>query len=279
VKADATRIQNARAEIAKARAARVQLAKAHAARIQLARAEAKEAEAAQVQARAAAHRLQLAQAARAKEAARAQKAEQIRLAQAEARGRQEAREEARQEALADAHKRARLAALAHAFARALPHRAPPPQPQPVELAKLDRHRGHKLGHPVRVEQASLKRHGREAPRFAAAHPTRMRPEPVAPQPASGLMRVSTTPRCANRDPGEAVVCADPSLGAADRQMARAYQVARAAGVPDAQLRSQQQHWLAARSSAAREAPWAVRDVYMARIAELNGQAKDAQDGY
>jgi uncharacterized protein len=93
------------------------------------------------------------------------------------------------------------------------------------------------------------------------------------------MKVSTTPHCARSDPGEALVCADPSLGAADRQLSRAYQFARAAGVPDAQLRSQQQRWLAARSAAAREAPWAVRDVYMARIAELNDQAKDARDGY
>jgi uncharacterized protein len=92
------------------------------------------------------------------------------------------------------------------------------------------------------------------------------------------MKVSS--HCASRDPGEAIVCADPNLGAADRQMSRAYQVARAAGVPDSELRQQQQRWLAARSSAAREAPWAVRDVYLARIAELNGQAREAHgDGY
>ena len=56
--------------------------------------------------------------------------------------------------------------------------------------------------------------------------------------------------------------------------------ARAAGVPDGQLQAQQQRWLAARATAAREAPWAVRDVYLARIAELNGQAREAHgDGY
>ena len=92
------------------------------------------------------------------------------------------------------------------------------------------------------------------------------------------MKVSTTPHCARSDPGEAAVCADPSLGAADRQLSRAYQGARAAGVPDAQLRSQQQRWLAARSAAAREAPWAVHDVYLARIAELNGQAREDGPG-
>ena len=52
------------------------------------------------------------------------------------------------------------------------------------------------------------------------------------------------------------------------------------GAPDAQLRQQQQRWLSARSSAAREAPWAVHDVYLARIAELNGQAREAHgDNY
>jgi uncharacterized protein len=93
------------------------------------------------------------------------------------------------------------------------------------------------------------------------------------------MKVSA-PRCAARDAGQAGGCADPSLGSAERQLTRAYQDARAAGVPDAQLQHQQQRWLAARSAAAREAPWAVHDVYIARIAELNGQAREAHSpGY
>ena len=91
------------------------------------------------------------------------------------------------------------------------------------------------------------------------------------------MKVST-PRCASRGAGAALVCTDPSLGAAERQLTRAYQSARAAGVPDAQLQREQQRWLAARSAAAREAPWAVHDVYLARIAELNGLAREAHGG-
>jgi uncharacterized protein YecT (DUF1311 family) len=103
--------------------------------------------------------------------------------------------------------------------------------------------------------------------------------PPAPAPrASGLMKVSNRPRCALADPGAALVCADPSLGAADRQLSRAYRQARAAGVSDDRLQRQQQRWLAARSAAAREAPWAVHDVYLARIAELNGMAREAHDG-
>jgi uncharacterized protein YecT (DUF1311 family) len=126
-----------------------------------------------------------------------------------------------------------------------------------------------------VEQAGVRK-AHAMPRLTqAAHRSAPRVEPAPPPPhASGLMRVSS--HCASHDPGEAVVCGDPNLGAADRQLTRAYQGARAAGVPDAQLRQQQQRWLAARSSAAREAPWAVRDVYLARIAELNGQAREAR---
>lgn len=272
----ATDVHAGKARAAKIAAAKLEAAKFRTAKVRAARVQLAKAQAAQ------AHRLELAETARAKAAAkasaRAEKAEQIRLAEAEAKGRAEAREEARQEALADARKRARLAAIAHVLARALPHRAAPSPP--LEMAKLEHRRARRSAHEPKVEQAALKsRRGHEAAHLAAAHPARARPEPVAPQAGSGLMKVSVTRRCASRDPGEALVCADPSLGAADRQLARAYQGARAAGVPDAQLRSQQQRWLAARSAAAREAPWAVRDVYMARIAELNGQAKDAQEGY
>ncbi|HEY8573703.1 lysozyme inhibitor LprI family protein [Phenylobacterium sp.] len=86
-------------------------------------------------------------------------------------------------------------------------------------------------------------------------------------------------RCVSSDPGEAIVCADPALAAADRQLARAYRDAEAAGVPAWQLKQQQQRWLAARAAAAREAPWAVHDVYLARIAELNDMSRDARGGY
>ena len=85
-------------------------------------------------------------------------------------------------------------------------------------------------------------------------------------------------RCASDDPGAALACADPSLGAAERQLTRAYRAAEAAGVPAATLRRQQQRWLAARAAAARDAPWAVHDVYVARIAELQDQTRQAALG-
>jgi hypothetical protein len=214
-------------------------------------------------------------------AAKAQKQQLLQLAKAEARGRAEAlaearaqaRAEARSEALAeareDARKRMRLASLLRAVQHALPHQPQARAAPPVELTKADRKHARRARHEAQVEQAALR----------SRRPARVA-EPSVPLPRpSGLMKASA-PRCANRDPGEAVVCADASLGAADRQLARAYQGARAAGVSEAQLQRQQQRWLAARSAAAREAPWAVHDVYLARIAELNGQARDAHgDGY
>jgi len=288
--AAAQKVQLAQAALAKAAAHKAELAQAAAHKAELAQA-ARKAQLAE------AHRVDLAKAeqraerqqalAEAKAAklervrlAKAARAQALQLAQAEARGRAEARAEAKAQALAmareDERKRQRLAALVHAFQRLAPHHARSGAASAVELAEQGRHRGAKGRHEARVEQASLK--GHRAAR-AAAPAERIRPVPLAPEHPSGLMKTSA-PRCANRDPGAALVCADPSLGAADRQLTRAYQGARAAGVSDAQLQRQQQRWLAARSAAAREAPWAVHDVYLARIAELNGQAKEAHgDGY
>lgn len=252
-------------------------------------------------AKAAAHKAQLAVTARIAKAEKAEKVEHLRLAKAarqhqlelakaEARGRAAARAEARAEATTiaraeardDQRKRLRLASLVRAVQKVLPpaarSRAGKPHAAHVELAKTERKPGHKPDHrasrhEARIEQASLKTH-KPPPRVTAPAYRAHAAPTTPPQRPSGLMKVSA-PHCANRDRGEALVCADPSLGAADRQLARAYQSARAAGVPDAQLRQQQQRWLSARSSAAREAPWAVHDVYLARIAELNGQAREA----
>jgi uncharacterized protein len=79
--------------------------------------------------------------------------------------------------------------------------------------------------------------------------------------------------CVSADPGEALVCGSPRLSVRERQMQQAYRQAEAAGVPADQLRRQQQRWLAARAAAARDAPWAVEEVYEARIAELNDQSR------
>lgn len=91
------------------------------------------------------------------------------------------------------------------------------------------------------------------------------------------MRLAKAAPCASPDPGEALVCADPRLGQRDRQLQRAFRDAEAAGVPAAALRRQQERWRQARAAAARDGSWAVEDVYVARIAELNDLARDARD--
>lgn len=122
----------------------------------------------------------------------------------------------------------------------------------------------------RVEKASTK----PAPVAKAKAPPPRKPS--VPR-GEGPMRVARNDGCASADPGEAVVCADGRLGARDRQLQQAYRNAEAAGVPASALRRQQARWLQARAAAAREAPWAVEDVYEARISELNDLTRDARE--
>jgi hypothetical protein len=88
---------------------------------------------------------------------------------------------------------------------------------------------------------------------------------------------------ARRLPGEAstrVARADPPdrrLEVRERQLQRAYAQAEAAGVSAQTLRRQQARWVEARNAAEREAPWAVEDVYLARISELHDLTRDARD--
>ena len=75
------------------------------------------------------------------------------------------------------------------------------------------------------------------------------------------------------------MCENPRLAAADRRLARAYREAADAGAPEWRLRQQQNRWLAARERAADEAPWAVTEVYEARIAELEDEAAIARQRF
>lgn len=130
--------------------------------------------------------------------------------------------------------------------------------------------------------------------MAQAAPHNPPPEP-APQPGPSLAEAPEAPPLAAEDlrqpaslafspsfdcrrartPAERVVCADPVLAEADQELAAAYDQARAAGVPDWRLERQQRRWLRAREDAARDAPDAVAQVYAARIAELQDQARYA----
>jgi hypothetical protein len=106
-------------------------------------------------------------------------------------------------------------------------------------------------------------------------------QPASAKPAihgGGPMRTASVKRrCASPDPGAALACADPALSAAERQVDSLYRQAEAAGVPPERLERQQQQWLSARAATARQAPWAMRDVYLARIAELRDQARPQGD--
>lgn len=117
-----------------------------------------------------------------------------------------------------------------------------------------------------------------ARRFAGRPGRVVQVKAVASRPIRPLRLAQTAPRCASSDPGAALTCADPSLGAADRQLSRAYRQAQAAGVSAERLERQQQRWLTARANAARQAPWAVHDIYLARIAELQDQTREASHG-
>ncbi|HEY0648300.1 MAG TPA: hypothetical protein VGD44_10475 [Phenylobacterium sp.] len=118
----------------------------------------------------------------------------------------------------------------------------------------------------------------EKPRVETAKVRRPTPAPrlVIPR-GEGPMRVAKAAPCAQADPGEAIVCADRRLAVRDRQLQQAYRNAEAAGVPSSALRRQQDRWVQARAAAARDAPWAVEDVYVARISELNDLSRDARE--
>lgn len=85
--------------------------------------------------------------------------------------------------------------------------------------------------------------------------------------------------CAGRNRAEALLCENPQLAAADRRLASAYREAAEAGAPEWRLRRQQNRWLAVRERAADEAPWAIAQIYDARIAELEDEAAMARDRF
>jgi uncharacterized protein YecT (DUF1311 family) len=220
--------------------------------------------------------------------ARPEGKEKLRLAKAERRGKAAQSTDPK-----PAHPR--LAAMAHALARA-PHPAkaapvrlahalkPAPRPAPAParpdlLARLEKVVA--KASDARPRTAPAQRHVEiaDVPEPAkVAEAPRPRPAASPPPRAAGPVRVAQAQRCAFRDPGAALVCADPMLSAADRRLQRAYRQAQSAGVPEWRLRSQQERWLAARSAAAREAPWAVHEVYQARLAELADMTRAAEDG-
>jgi hypothetical protein len=157
----------------------------------------------------------------------------------------------------------------------------------VQKAKLEKTKAEK----AKVERAPKAKPALTKTKVAKAPPPKARTQvaraaapkavPAAPRRVvprgEGPLRVARAERCAAADPGEALVCADRRLAARDRQLQQAYRDAEAAGVPASALRRQQTRWVQARAAAAREAPWAVEDVYVARISELHDLSRDAQE--
>ncbi|MDB5468045.1 MAG: hypothetical protein JWQ46_2807 [Phenylobacterium sp.] len=260
-KAEQVRAEAKAAKTAKAEHARIAAQAAHEARLaELADARAEKA----AEAKTAKAKLRRASAERAKveharvERAKAEKegrAEKIRLAKAEA---------ADHEAEARAKRSHKLAALVHVLAKAVPHH---PKAEVAEAPAKS----------ARLRLAAARERAATGKTEAARRP--LTPIPHTVRGGGPLRLASVERRCASADPGAALACADPALGAAERQLNRAYHDAEAAGVPAWRLHQQQQRWLAARATAAKEAPWAVHDVYVARIAELQDQARQGQGGY
>jgi hypothetical protein len=124
--------------------------------------------------------------------------------------------------------------------------------------------------PARIEKVATSKVALPPPKRVAIKPPAVR-RPV-PR-GEGPMRVARANPC-NANP---FACGAQQLSVRERQLEQAYRSAEAAGVPAEALRRQQARWLNARAAAAREAPWAVEDVYEARISELNDLSRDARE--
>jgi len=98
---------------------------------------------------------------------------------------------------------------------------------------------------------------------------------VAPPPTLEQQAEPPASRCARAGSlGAQVVCEDPALTRADRRMTEAYRRALRAGAPAADLREEQEDWLAIREDAARHSPDAVANIYRQRIDELEALAEE-----
>jgi hypothetical protein len=99
--------------------------------------------------------------------------------------------------------------------------------------------------------------------------------PIAPPAMAPPQFAPADPACGGaRSRAAQMVCGDPELAAADREMNQAFRRALRSGAAPDQLRQDQRDWLAIREDAARRSPRAVADIYQQRIDELNQIADD-----
>ena len=105
------------------------------------------------------------------------------------------------------------------------------------------------------------------PQPAQAFP---RPVQVAAPPPLAAPQIAAADGCqAVHGRAAQMVCADPELSAADRELNQAYRRALRSGIAPEQLQADQRDWLAIREDAARRSPRAVASIYEQRIDELN----------
>jgi len=139
-------------------------------------------------------------------------------------------------------------------------RAPPVPAPPRALAPQDTPRPREALAPVApVEPAP-------PPPIRAAPPVAMADARTPANPCDGL-----------RSYAEQMVCGDPQLGAADRRLRRAFGAALRSGVPEDELRADQDEWLRIREGAARYSRNALMNVYHQRIDELESAAAEGPD--
>jgi uncharacterized protein YecT (DUF1311 family) len=138
-----------------------------------------------------------------------------------------------------------------------PDSAIPDEPTPPQVAAAE---GPPVVTPTQPPQAQSE----------AVQPQAVQPEVAAPAPTPQIH--ASFDCAAARSEAEQLVCSDPYLAAADRQMSRAYRRALQAGIDPAGLSQEQQDWAAIREDAARHSRRAVAQVYDQRIHELNAMA-------
>ncbi|HEY3948636.1 lysozyme inhibitor LprI family protein [Phenylobacterium sp.] len=171
----------------------------------------------------------------------------------------------------ETHPAGKLAVLAPGMAQAAqaPVPASPPSSQPAAPPRLA------VADPLPAPAPA------PTPTPRVSPPLPLQPPPLAAPPPRpiALQRPIPAGPCANAASRAAqMVCADPDLAAADREMARAYRRALRSGAPPELLRRDQRDWLAAREEAARRSPRAVAELYDQRIDDLNAAAEDDGPG-
>jgi hypothetical protein len=124
--------------------------------------------------------------------------------------------------------------------------------------------------PVVPDQPAPSAEGSGAPTATIVPGAPQAPLQPAPQTYAAAGRCAGAASLADE-----MVCQDPRLAAADREMSRALRRAMDAGAPPDELRAEQRDFAAIREDAARHSARALASAYAQRIDELNALAQQA----